>query len=305
MFINQTRKTCRSIKVAGDSPDLSPFLLPQMPDDGTKIVEGEYHTLFVTDEDPILKDFKIQDDGEEFTAIREIVPKHKKYTLYVEAFGHQNSQLHKILHELRKAVEHDVLEIRIDSPGGFVSEGITVYNTMRELFNGRSVTYLDSTGFSMGAMLFSLGDQRITYEDSSLMYHNYSSGYYGKGQELKSYVDFEDKHFDDFFSKKIVSQGFLSAEEYAQMKIGKDFWFDSYEMAKRGISTHVIVSGFRLDNEAFIEYHDQDKSIDEWVVQKLTELGEMEDGDDEAIIVEEPKVKPKAKAKAPKKTVAE
>jgi len=159
---------------------------------------------------------------------------------------------------------------------------------MRELFNGRTATYLDSTGFSMGAMLFSLGDERISYEDSSLMFHNYSSGYFGKGQELKSYIDFEDKHFDKFFSKKIVSKGFLSSEEYSHMKMGKDFWFNSYELAKRGISTHVIVSGFRLDNEAFIEYHDQDKDIDEWVIAKLTEL---QDGDEPAIVEETPPVK--------------
>jgi len=286
MLIRKTKKC--AIKVSGDPQELPPFMLPTMPDDGTKVIESEYHTLFVTDENPVHKEFQINDDGEEFTAIREIVPKHKKYTLYIEAFGHQNSQLHKILHELRKGVEHDVLEIRIDSPGGYVSEGITMYNTMRELFNGRTMTYLDSTGFSMGAMLFSLGDQRIVYEDSSLMYHNYSSGYFGKGQELKSYIDFEDKHFDEFFSKKIVRKGFLTKEEYDHMKMGKDFWFDSYEMAKRGISTHVIVSGYRLDNEAFIEYHDQDKDIDEWVIAKLTEL---QDEDEPAIVEETPHVK--------------
>jgi ATP-dependent protease ClpP protease subunit len=294
MIISKTKKCASKPSGSGDMPDMPPFLMP-VPDDGTKVIESEFYTLFVTDEDPIHKEFQINDDGEEFTAIREIVPKHKKYTLYISEFGHTQNQLHKIMYELRKAIEHDVLEIRIASDGGYVSEGITLYNTMRELFNGRTFTYLDSTGFSMGAMLFSLGDQRISYEDSSLMFHNYSSGYFGKGQELKSYIDFEDKHFDEFFSKKIVNKGFLSAEEYSHMKMGKDFWFDSYELAKRGICTHVIVSGFRLDNEAFIEYHDQDKDIDEWVVAKLVEL--QEDGDEDSIVEELP-TKPARKTKA-------
>jgi ATP-dependent protease ClpP protease subunit len=263
-------------------PDFPPFMIPQQ-DDGIKIVESQHHTLFVQDMEPEHKEFKIQDDGEEFTAIREIVPKHKHYTLYISEFAHQSNQLHKILYELRKADEFDTLELRIMSDGGLVSEGITLYNSMRELFNGRSLTFLDSTGFSMGAMLFSLGDERISYEDSSLMFHTFSSGYMGKGQELKSYVDFETTHFDRFFRQKIVSKGFLTNEEYEQMKIGKDFWFDSYEMAKRGICTHVIVSGYRLDNEAFIEYHDQDEDIDSWVINKLTTLMETEDGDDEVV----------------------
>jgi ATP-dependent protease ClpP protease subunit len=167
-----------------------------------------------------------------------------------------------------------------DSEGCAYGKGITLYNSMRELFNGRSTTYLDSTGFSMGAMLFSLGDERISYEDSSLMFHTFSSGYMGKGQELKSYVDFETSHFDKFFRQKIVSKGFLTNDEYEHMKIGKDFWFDSYEMAKRGICTHVVVGGYRLDNDAFIEYHDQDKDIDEWVINKLTDLIESEEEED-------------------------
>lgn len=292
-MIKQTSKKTESQDPMIDFP---PFMIPQQ-DDGIKIVESVHHTLFVKDADAEHKEFKIQDDGEEFTAIREIVPKHKHYTLYISDFAHQSNQLHKILYELRKAEEFDTLEIRIMSDGGYVSEGITLYNTMREIFNGRTVTFLDSTGFSMGAMLFSLGDDRVTYEDSSLMFHTFSSGYMGKGQELKSYVDFETAHFDKFFKQKIVSKGFLTEEEYEHMKIGKDFWFGSYEMAKRGISTHVIVSGFRLDNEAFIEYHDQDKDIEEWVIQKLTEL--TEDVIDEPIVVEQ-KAKPKAKAQQKK-----
>ena len=251
--------------------DLPPFLVPTQ-EDGTKIIEGEFHTLFVSEEDPVLEEIEIVHENKPMTLMKESVPKHKKYTLYIEQFGHRNRQLHKVLFELRKATENDVLEIRIQSPGGYVSEGITIYNTMRELFTGRSVTYLDSDGASMGAMLFSLGDERVAYEDSTLMYHNYSTGYMGKGSEIKAYVDYEDNHFDKFFRKKIVNDGYLSEEEYNEMRIGKDFWFDSYEMAKRGITTHVIVSGFKLDNEAYIQYHDQDKPIDDWVVQKLADM---------------------------------
>jgi len=269
-----------------------PIVITPPSDDGIKIVESEYHTLFVCDEDPVLKEFVAVDEGEEYPALREIVPKHKRYTLYIESFASDKNQLHKILYELRKATEHDVLEIRISSYGGSVDEGITLYNAMREIFTGRTVTYNDSVGYSMGGMLFSLGDERVTYEDSSLMYHTFSTGYFGKGGEVQSYIDYSSKHFERFFKHKIVDEGFITNEEYEEMKIGKDFWMDSYEMAKRGISTHVIVSGYKLDNEAFIEYHDQDKSIDEWVIDKLQEIA-----NEELAEVEEKEVKKKTPAK--------
>ncbi len=268
-----------------NNTQLPPFMIPDIDvdEDGTKVVESEYHSLFVQPQDPVLKEFVATDEGEEYAALREVVPKHKKFTLYIEEFGHQRNQLHKVLYELRKATEHDILELRINSDGGLISEGIILYNAMRELFNGRTVTFNDATGYSMGAMLFSLGDERVSYEDSSLMFHNYSTGYGGKGGELKSYVEYGDRHFDDFFRKKIVAKGFLTTEEYEDMRKGQDFWFDSAEMAKRGISTHVIVSGFKLDNDAFLEYHAQDEAIDVWVMKKLVEMQEESDTKDEGV----------------------
>ena len=279
MFI---QNTITQVKSQDDSKNIPSIIIPSEDDDGTKVIESELDTLFISDEDPVLEEIEIDYNGEIVPVVKEVVPKHKKYTLYISVFGHDNNQLHKIINALRKGTEHDVLDIRIDSPGGYVSEGIVLYNIMKELFNGRVTTFVDSTAFSMGAMLFSLGDERVAYEDSSLMYHNYSSGYFGKGQELKSYIEYEDRHFEEFFKKKIVREGFLSNEEYAQMKIGQDFWFSASDMAKRGICTHIIVGGFKLDNEAFLEYKTQELPINEWALSKLEEqLLELEKQDDE------------------------
>jgi ATP-dependent protease ClpP protease subunit len=243
-------------------------------DDGTKIIDGEFHTLFITKEEHRLEEFQTEYNGEVLTAIKESVPEHKKYTLYIEQFGHNKNQLHRIMHELRQADENDILELRIDSPGGYVTEGIMIYNTMREIFNGRTITYLDSAGYSMGAIIFSLGDERVAYDDSSLMYHNYSTGYMGKGGEIKSYIDFEDKHFTEFFINKVVNKGFMTEEEYNRMKDGHDFWLDSMELARRGIATHVIVDGYRLDAEAYIKFKEQSDNIATWASKTISDIEE-------------------------------
>ena len=270
MIITKARSTAKSV-LSKHKHDDEPIIIEQ---DGIKVIEGEFHTLFVSKEDRKLEEFQTEHNGEVLTAVKEMLPEHDKYTLYIESFGHSKNQLHKIMNELRQAKEYDVLELRIDSPGGYVSEGISLYNTMREVFSGRTTTFLDSTGYSMGAVIFSLGDERIAYEESSLMYHNYSTGYYGKGDEIKSYIDFEDRHFTQFFTDKIVKKGFLTAEEYREMSIGKDFWFDAVELAQRGIATHVVVDGYKLDAEAFLEYKKQDMSISEWAIVKVTEMAE-------------------------------
>lgn len=268
MKIIKARNICPTTSKEPKGPQFEEITID---DNGTKVVEGEFHTLFISKQDRVLEEFQTEHGGDILTAVKEAVPEHKKYTLYIEQFGHNKNQLHKIMNELRQASEYDILELRIDSPGGYVSEGTMLFNTMSEVFNGRTITFLDSTGFSMGAVIFSLGDERIAYEDSSLMYHNYSTGYMGKGGEIKSYIDFEDKHFTDFFTDKIVNKGFMTTEEYNRMKDGKDFWMDSEEMAKRGICTAVVVGGYRLDNEAYLEYKAQEAPIDEWAVLKLKE----------------------------------
>jgi len=297
MYVKKSKKSnIPTILKNEDQSEAPQFIMQPQLDDGVKCIDGKSHTLFIKEADPEMKEFTAIDDGEEFLAVREIYPKHKEFTLYLGEFSHEENELHKILYNMRSGEAHDILNIRIDSPGGFVSEGITLYNTMREIFNGRTTTYLDSTGFSMGAMLFSLGDIRTVYEASSLMYHTYSAMSYGKSQELKSYIDFEDKHFDAFFTQKIVSKGFLTKDEYERMKIGQDFWFDSYEMAKRGICTHVIVSGYTLDAEAFIAYHDQEKNIDDWVIETLTKMAE-EQKNEPVVKTKDPTKKKKKKLK--------
>ncbi len=266
----------RSNKIDFDELDL-PMIPPfGMPNDGSKVIESEYHTLFIEDQDPVTKEFQAVDDGETFQVSREIVPKHKKYTLFISLFANQYKELHKVIYELRKATEHDVLEIRINSDGGSMHEGMTIYHTMREIFSGRVTTSLDCAGYSMGAMLFSFGDERIAYDHSELMYHNYSTGIYGKGDNVKSYVEFADRSADKIFKKKLVDNGFLTQEEYDDMLKGRDFWFNTDDMAARGICTHVIVDAFKLDVEAYTEYAKAEVSIEEWVISKLAEMAKEE-----------------------------
>ena len=167
---------------------------------------------------------------------------------------------------------------------------------MKEKFHTRCATFLDSSGYSMGALLFSMGDQRLVYDYSSLMYHNYSSMAWGKGDEMKAYVEHAEKNIHEFFHDIVAKQGFLTEEEFQEMLIGKDFWFDATQMAKRGIATHVIVEGYVLEADVYLKYKESDAAIEEFITKLL------EDPEDKPTTEEEkPKKKAKAKAKAKKK----
>jgi len=214
---------------------------------GKKELSSEQHTLY-TELIPEQKKVINQEKR-----IFEVTPKHKSYRVYIGRFFELKKGLHSVFNELREAKENDVLELMIDSGGGFVNEGMQFYNIMQEKFNGRTVAYLDNKGYSMGAMLFSMADKRIAYPYSDFMYHNYAGGASGKGGEIKARVDHMSKKLEQFFHDIIVKKGFLTEEEYKQMLVGQDYWMGTKELCKRGIATHVIVAGKELTANEYLK----------------------------------------------------
>ena len=212
-----------------------------------KELSSERHTLY---SEVIAERKKVIDQERQ---LYEITPKHTRYRVYIGRFFELKKGLHSVFNELKSAKSHDILEFVIDSGGGFVNEGMQFYNIIQEKFYGRTVAYLDNKGYSMGAMLFSMADKRVVYPYSDFMYHNYSSGYAGKGGELKSWFKHNSKSLEEFFHDIIVKQGFLTEDEYAQMLVGQDYWMDTKELCKRGIATHVIVEGKEVTAKEYLK----------------------------------------------------
>jgi ATP-dependent protease ClpP protease subunit len=205
------------------------------------------HTLFVENK----KEQQILLSEEK--SIYQILPKYKKYRVYIEDFEGQKKGLHFIFNELRKAKSNDELELRISSVGGSILEGQQFFNMILEKFAGGTTTYLDNHGYSMGALLFCMGDARIIYPYSDIMFHDYSHGTQGKGGEIKNYVQHSSKIMEVFFRDLLVKQGFFSEAELERMLSGYDFWMDAKEMCERGIATHVVVGDEHISAKAFLK----------------------------------------------------
>ena len=202
-----------------------------------KGLDSEYHTLFTED----VREERIPVEGKPQQYI--IIPFHRLYRVFISAFSENKKGLHAVFHELRKAGNFDRLELRINSDGGSVTEGLQFFNIILEKFGQNTTTFLDNHGYSMGALLFCMGYRRVIYPYSEIMFHNYSHGAWGKGGNVKSQVEHADRSMSVFFKDITVEQGFLSKKEYKEMTLGKDFWMDCEEMCRRGIATHVVVGG--------------------------------------------------------------
>ena len=212
-----------------------------------KKYNSEYHTMFI---DEISEDKELIDTKDN---VYKITPAHQRYRIFIDSFMEFERGLHEIFNTLWDADENDVLELRINSWGGLVKEGQNFYNIIKNKFPGRTTTILDSAGYSMGALTFCAGDERIVMEESDLMFHDYSGGAGGKGGEIEARVEHTAKHLRRFFRKIIVDNGFLSEKEFENMIIGQDYWMEADEMCRRGIATHVMVNGKKVKAKKYLK----------------------------------------------------
>jgi len=215
--------------------------------ENTKTIQVQNHTLFIEKEE---KKKTIKKNGELYILNKKPIA---RYTLFVGDFLEKSPQFHKLLNELWKGENKDKLDIFIHSHGGYVTEGMQLYQIMQNNFKGRSTTILHTMGYSMGALLFCMGDKRVVFPDSEIMFHNYSGGVYGKGGEIDARHTFTQKRLKEFFHKIVVKPGFLTQNEFDKMLIGQDYWFDAIEMLKRKIATHILIDGKLIKAKKYLK----------------------------------------------------
>ena len=204
-------------------------------------MEDAKHTLYSKE----IEEEKIDMGNDLF----QIVPKHTQYSLYLGNFDAEGAELNDIYNILRED-KPKTLEIFINSYGGLLSEGQRFQNIISNHFNNVD-TYLDNKGYSMGALLFTFGDRRIVHKYSEIMFHNYSSSYYGKGHEIKQQTKHDDITLGKYFKDSL--KPFFTKKEIKDMLNGKDFWFDSKEMLKRNIATHILIKGELIDSKTYLK----------------------------------------------------
>lgn len=215
-----------------------------MIDDDDKL-NSKHHTLYK--KDVAEKEVKASKDTYKKT------PKHTAYRMFIAAFHEHERGLHDIFNQLWDAGKHDALELRINSRGGFVNEGSQFYSIIKNKFQGRTTTVLDACGYSMGALIFCMGDKRVITPRSDLMFHDYSGAVWGKGGEIESQFKHQATHLREFFFDVIVKPKFLKKKEYKQMLAGKDFWMKPEELCRRGIATHVLVDGQEMKAKKYLK----------------------------------------------------
>lgn len=91
-----------------------------------------------------------------------------------------------------KALDVDTIELRLNTPGGLVFDGITIYNALRDHRATVNAT-VDGLAASIGSIIAMAGDTVTMNRGTHLMIHDPSGGVIGNAKDMREMADVLDK----------------------------------------------------------------------------------------------------------------
>ncbi len=140
-----------------------------------------------------------------------------------------------VLNALRNTKAKNVL-VRINSPGGSVTEGFGIYNHLME-HAGKVTTRVDAMAGSMASIVMLAGEDREMAYGSTVMIHNPFAIAEGEANELRGIADMLDRQRMEMLSIYSKRTG-LSAARVAKM-VDATTWIGSDEALDLGFATRL------------------------------------------------------------------
>lgn len=136
-----------------------------------------------------------------------------------------------------KGLDVDVINVHINSYGGIVSEGLAIYNTLKN-HKAKVRTIVDGFACSAASVVFMAGEERLMNDASLLMIHNAWTRALGNASELRKIADDLEK----------ITQGSIEAyksranisEEKIKELMDAETWILPNEALEWGFATGII-----------------------------------------------------------------
>lgn len=129
----------------------------------------------------------------------------------------------------------------INSPGGMVTSGMAIYDTMK-LISSPVTTVCMGLAASMGSILLSGGvkGKRYIFPSGEVMIHQPSIGgmYQGRSVEIETHAAQIRKTKE--IGAKILAENCGKFFEQVMKDFDRDYWMDAEEAIKYGIVDHII-----------------------------------------------------------------
>ncbi len=144
--------------------------------------------------------------------------------------------------EIMNAAENgvDLLEIEINSPGGSVFDGYTIFQEIKSLRERGVTVHMIITGMaaSMASVIAMAGDKVSIVQHGRMMIHDASNVVGGNADQLREAADLLDGISNDIAGIYAAKTGLPIDEIRAMMK--KETWMSAKETVEKGFADEVI-----------------------------------------------------------------
>ena len=151
-----------------------------------------------------------------------------------DAIGSFDVNAKQFVDEL-KDINAEVINLRINSPGGSVIDGNAMFNALQR-HPAKVITHIDGLAASMASVIAMAGDEVHMADNALLMIHNPWTFSMGDADELRADADLLDK-----MSASILSSYGRSQYEVDELKnlMDEETWFTAQEAFDAGFVDHI------------------------------------------------------------------
>jgi ATP-dependent Clp protease protease subunit len=195
--------------------------------------------LRMDDEDPDEKEPK-EDKGPEMGMLNKKLEKYFFENRTVELWGAVDDKSAREVVTKMRLLDADKpgeeIKFFINSPGGVVTSGMVIYDTMKILKSPVS-TICMGLAASMGSILLSGGvkGKRFVYQHSEIMIHQPSLGGYMQGVSVDLEITAKQTRRVKEISARILADNCGKKFEQIMKDFDRDYWMDAKEAIEYGI----------------------------------------------------------------------
>ena len=153
-------------------------------------------------------------------------------------WGEESITAKQFVKDLEALGDVDTLNIRINSYGGSVSDGLAIYNALRRHSATKAVT-VEGVAISIASLIAMAGDTIDMPANSLMMIHAPWSYVVGNSAELRVEADVLDRHSVAMSSSYARKTGKPEADMLALLTDGKDHWYTAQEALDAGFADTV------------------------------------------------------------------
>ena len=92
------------------------------------------------------------------------------------------------------SMSHKPILLWINSPGGSVTDGLALINTMRTI-QSNVITIINSRVCSMGSHIAIAGNKRLIYDNGVMMFHDMTTGMIDYSDKIRDRADYLEKYY--------------------------------------------------------------------------------------------------------------